>query len=117
MKQTVVQLLVGLLGLFVLVWGEAKHYIESHPEIINTFQLEAKRAEPLVYYNYQVAFDPNTDKIWYYYGDGFWYDKPPQIRKRENQNQATLGTGNGSSGTPGYHHGQPAQATANPQRY
>lgn len=117
MKQSVVQLLVGLLGLFVLVWGEAKHYVESHPEIINTFQLEAKKAEPLIYYNYQVAYDPNSNKTWYYYGDGFWYDKPPQIRKRENQGQKGLGTVNRTSGTSGYHHGQPTQATAYPTRY
>lgn len=117
MKQSVVQLLVGLLGLFVLVWGEAKHYVESHPEIVNTFQLEAKRAEPLVYYNYQVAYDPNTNKTWYYYGDGYWYDKPPQIRKRENQSQEGLGTINRTSGTSGHNHGQQAQAAAYTTRY
>ena len=87
MKQSVVQLLVGLLGLFVLVWGEAKHYVDSHPEVLNTFQLQAQRAEPLQYYNYQVAYDPNSGKTWYYYGDGFWYDRPPTIRKRSVQEQ------------------------------
>ena len=117
MKQNVVQLLVGLLGLFVLVWGEAKHYVESHPEIINTFQLEAKRAKPIEYYNYQVAHDPNTGKLWYYYGDGFWYDKPPQIRKRENQSEKALGTSNGSQGTSGHGNGQQAQASAYTKRY
>lgn len=112
MKKLVLQLLVGLLGCFALVWGEIKHYINAHPAIINTLQLEAKRAEPIVYYNYQVAYDPNTNKLWYYYGDGYWYDKPPQIRKRENQSQKALGTVNGSQGTSGYHHGQQAQASA-----
>jgi hypothetical protein len=117
MKQSVVQLLVGLLGLFVLIWGEAKHYIESHPEIISTFELEVKKAEPLQYYNYQVAYDPNSDKIWYYYGDGNWYDKPPQIRKYQNQSQKALGTGNGSQGTPQHGNGQSAQAGSYPIRY
>lgn len=118
MKQNVVQLLVGLLGLFVLVWGETKHYVESHPEVINTFQLEAKRAEPLVYYNYQVAYDPNTGKIWYYYGDGFWYDKPPQIRKRQNQSQKVVGIATGTSGgSQGYNFRQPTEATAYTPRY
>lgn len=118
MKQSVVQLLVGLLGLFVLVWGEAKHYVESHPEIINTFQLEVKKAQPIVYYNYQVAYDPNNDKLWYYYGDGYWYDKPPKIRKPENQSQKALGTGNGSQrGSCQHHNGQPAQASAYTPRY
>jgi len=113
MKKLVLQLLVGLLGCFVLVWGEAKHYIESHPEIINTLQLEAKKAQPIQYYNYQVAYDPNNNKLWYYYGDGHWYDKPPQIRKPENQNQKALGTVNGSQGGSfGHNYGQPTQATA-----
>lgn len=111
MKKLVLQLLVGFLGCFALVWGEIKHYVNSHPEIINTLQLEAKRAEPIVYYNYQVAYDPNTNKLWYYYGDGYWYDKPPQIRKRENQSQKALGTVNGSQRTSGHNNGQPTQAS------
>jgi hypothetical protein len=111
MKQSVVQLLVGLLGLFVLVWGETKHYIESHPEIMSTLEVEAKKAQPIQYYVYQVAYDPNTNKTWYFYKDGFWYDKPPQIRERENQSQKALGTVHGTSGTSGYHYGQPAQAS------
>jgi hypothetical protein len=118
MKQTVVQLMVGLLGLFVLVWGEAKHYIQSHPEIINTFQLEAKRAEPLVYYNYQVAYDPNSGKTWYYYGDGFWYDKPPQIRKREDKSQKALGDANGTQrGSTSNNFRQSAEASTYTPRY
>lgn len=116
MKQSVVQLLVGLLGLFVLIWGEAKHYIESHPEVINTFQLEAKRAEPLQYYNYQVAYDPNTNKLWYYYGDGFWYDRPPEIRKRQTKNQDQPASGVGGS-SQGQVSRQATQATAYQTRY
>lgn len=113
MKQTVVQLCVGLLGLFVLVWGEAKHYIESHPEIVSTLQLEAKKAQPIQYFVYHVAYDPNTGKVWYFYNDGFWYDKPPKIRKREDKGQKALGTGNGTQrGPSGYNDGQPAQASA-----
>lgn len=116
MKQNVVQLLVGLLGLFVLVWGEAKHYVESHPEVINTFQLEAKRAEPLQYYNYQVAYDPNSGKTWYYYGDGFWYDRPPSIRKRSVQQQTQKEPYVGGNGQ-GSQHRQATQATTYPTRY
>lgn len=116
MKQNLVQLLVGLLGLFVLVWGEAKHYIDSHPEVINTFQLEAKRAEPLQYYNYQVAYDPNSGKTWYYYGDGFWYDRPPTIRKRSVQEQTKKETSDGGT-VQGSQYRQATQATAYQTRY
>lgn len=112
MKQSVVQLLVGLLGLFVLVWGEAKHYVESHPEIVNTFQLEAKKAEPLVYYNYQVAYDPNSGKTWYYYGDGFWYDRPPEIKSKKKREEVPAGRN--SQGQVG---GSQAEASAFTPRY
>lgn len=117
MKQTVVQLMVGLLGLFVLVWGEAKHYLESHPEIINTFQLEAKRAEPLQYYNYQVVYDPNSGKTWYYYGDGFWYDRPPSIRQRPIQAEKQPTAGIGGSSVPRQVSRQTAEASAYTTRY
>lgn len=116
MKQNVVQLLVGLLGLFVLVWGEAKHYVESHPEVLNTFQLEATRAEPLQYFNYQVAYDPNSGKTWYYYGDGFWYDRPPTIRKRPLQEQTKKEPSTGGS-VQGSQYRQATQATTYPTRY
>ena len=116
MKQTVVQLMVGLLGLFVLVWGEAKHYIQSHPEILNTFQLEAQRAEPLQYYNYQVAYDPNSGKTWYYYGDGFWYDRPPAIQQRSVRKQKEKEFSSGGN-IQGQVDRQATQATAYPPRY
>lgn len=116
MKQSVVQLLVGLLGLFVLIWGETKHYIESHPEVLNTFQLEAQRAEPLQYYNYQVAYDPNSGKTWYYYGDGFWYDRPPSLRKRSTNQQEKKDQSFGGN-VQGSLDRQATQATAYPTRY
>lgn len=101
MKQSLVQLAIGLLGLVVLVWSEAKHYVESHPDILSTWELtETKRMQPVQFYMYQVAYDPNTNKLWYLYNDGFWYDKPPQIRKREDKNKEVLGNVHRSSGTP-----------------
>jgi hypothetical protein len=118
MKQTLVQLAVGLIGLSVLIWGEAKHYIQANPEVLSTWQLiQTQRMQPIQYFMYQVAYDPNTGKTWYLYNDGFWYDKPPKIRKRENQGQAALGDVNGTSGGSVYNHGQPAQASANTTRY
>ena len=116
MKQTVVQLFVGLLGLVVLVWGETKHYLQSHPEVLNSFQLQANRAEPLIYYNYQIAYDPNSGKTWYYYGDGFWYDRPPPIPKRSVEKQKEKDLPNGRT-VNGSLTGQATQATTYPPRY
>ena len=118
MKRLVLQLMVTGLGCFALVYGEIKHYIDSHPSILSTLQLEAKKAEPLQYFVYHGAYDPNTGKVWYFYNDGYWYDKPPQIRKSQNQSQKALGTINGSQGgSTGYNHGQSAQTPTNTTRY
>lgn len=120
MKQSLVQLVVGLIGLTVLVWGETKHYVESHPEILSTWQLtQTQRMQPIQYYVYQIAYDPNTDKTWYLYNDGFWYDKPPKIRKYQNQSQKVLGNPEGSQqphvrvGT----NGQSPQTSTHTSRY
>ena len=118
MKRLVLQLLVTGLGCFALVYGEIKHYIDSHPSILSTLQLEAKKAQPLQYFVYHGAYDPNTGKVWYFYNDGYWYDKPPQIRKSQNQSQKALGTSNGTQGrSTGYDHGQSPQASTYTTRY
>lgn len=115
MKQAVVQLVVGLLGLTVLVWSEAKHYADSHPEVLNSFQLEARKAEPLIYYNYQVAYDPNSGKTWYYHGDGFWYDRPPAFHKRKiHQTQKEPSSAGSAQGSLNR---QATQATTYPTRH
>lgn len=116
MKQTVIQFLAALLGAFILIWGEYKNYVDKHPEIISTEDLTKHKLQPILYYNYQVAYDPNSNKIWYYYSDGNWYDKPPQIRKYQDQSQKALGTSNGTQGTQGYGYGSPTQASTYTQR-
>lgn len=119
MKQTLVQLLVGLIGLSVLIWGEYKDYVQKHPEMISTWQLEAKQMLPVQYYMYQVAYDPNNNKTWYLYNNGYWYDKPPQIRKHQNQSEKVLGTSPGTqqSSLGSGSNGQSPQAGTYPQRY
>jgi len=73
-----------------------------------------------------MAYDPNLDKVFYLHENGTWHDYPPeqrryptttQVSERQGQNQKALGTPYGTPGTPGYHYGQSAQASAYPQRY
>ena len=74
--------------------------------------VESKPQMPIVYW--QVAFDPNTGKMYHLHTDGKWYDKPPQVREYQNQGQEALGTGNRTPGASGYNYGQSAQASTNP---
>lgn len=73
-----------------------------------------------------MAYDPNLDKVFYLHENGQWYDyapeqrryaSSPEVRSGQNQGQATVGVGYGSSGTPRYAYGQSPQATAYPSRY
>lgn len=117
MKQALIQLFAGLVGAGILVYGEYKDWKRNHPEIISTTDLTKHQLQPIIYYNYQVAYDPNNNKTWYLYGDGFWYDKPPQIRKHSTQSAKTVGSPNRTQGTQGHGNGQPSQTFTNTQRY
>ena len=64
---------------------------------------------------YTVAYDPNTNKLYYLDNNGYWNEQPPQVREYQNQGQEALGVVNGSSTRPqGYYYGQPPQAIAYP---
>jgi hypothetical protein len=100
MKQYVIQLVAGLIGLGMLVYGEYKDYRKNHPVVMTTEQLSDHQLKSVRYYLYHIAYDPNNDKIWYYYTDGKWYDQPPQIRERYDQDQKALGTPTGPQYAP-----------------
>ena len=71
-----------------------------------------------------MAYDPNTDKVYYQHENGIWYDYPPQQRRYEatpqrGQGQEGYAVGN-AAGTPRtqvYGVRQPAQAFAYSQGY
>ena len=72
-----------------------------------------------------VAYDPNTNKLFYQHENGQWYDYAPPLRQYpqtqtqsyQNQGQATVGAGYGPSGASAYGYGQPPQAASYPPRY
>lgn len=112
-----VQWVTIVLGVLGLIYNGYKDYSNGQiksPLTIQNQTVEYKQ-QPIVYW--QVAFDPNTGKMYHLHQDGKWYDGPPQVREYQNQNQEALGTGYGAQGTPRYGYGQSPQAYANPQRY
>lgn len=71
-----------------------------------------------------MAYDPNTDKVFYQHENGIWYDYPPQQRRYEatpkrgqGQEGYALGNASGASGTQVYGVRQPTQTTAYTPRY
>lgn len=109
-----VQWVTIVLGVLGLIYNGYKDYSNGQiksPLTIQNQTVEYKQ-QPIVYW--QVAFDPNTGKLYHLGKDGKWYDQPPQVREYQDQNQEALGTGYGTQGTPRHNYGQQAQASANP---
>ena len=52
---------------------------------------------PIEFYEqvYKIAYDPNSQKTYYLYLNGQWYDKPPQVREHNDQSQKALAIANG----------------------
>jgi hypothetical protein len=75
---------------------------------------QISKTEVLTKTNYPIqyclmAYDPNTDKVYYQHENGIWYDYPPQQRRysatpQRNQNQESYAVGNaaGTSRTQVY---------------
>ena len=104
-------IVLAILGLIYNGYKDVSNGQVKLPLTTTQNSVESKSQLPIVYW--QVAFDPNTGKMYHLHTDGTWYDKPPQIRKPENQNKKALGTVNGSQGGSfGHNYGQPTQATA-----
>ena len=110
-----VQWVTILLGVLGLVYNGYKDYSSGQikaPLTVQNQSVESKAQQPIMYW--QVAFDPNTGKMYHLHKDGKWYDQPPQVREHQNQNQEALGTGNWTPRASGYGYGQQAQTSANP---
>ena len=52
---------------------------------------------PIEFYEqvYKIAYDPNSQKTYYLYLNGQWYDKPPKVREHNDQSQKVLAIANG----------------------
>jgi len=112
-----VQWVTIVLGVLGLIYNGYKDY--SNGQIKSPLTIQNQTVEyqqqPIVYW--QVAFDPNTGKMYHLHQDGKWYDSPPQVREYQNQNQEAMGTLNWSQGASRHGYGQQAQAIAYPSRH
>lgn len=111
-----IQWITILIAMMGLVYNGYKDYTNGQIKLPLTQQKNSVQyKKPIMYW--QVAFDPNTGKLYHLHQDGIWYDQPPQIREHSDQNQKALGVANGTQGTQGYHYGYQAQTPAYTQRY
>lgn len=110
-----VQWVTIVLGILGLVYNGYKDYSNGQIKVPLTTQNQTVESKPIMYW--QVAFDPNTGKMYHLHKDGKWYDQPPQVREYQNQNQEALGVGNWTQGASQYPYGQQAQTTSYPIRY
>lgn len=113
--------IVTLVGLVYTGFKDVQNGIVKIPQISQNQPL-TKQQYPIQYC--LMAYDPNTDRIYYQHENGQWYDYAPQQRRystspqyHQTQNQKAVGTVYGTQGGTVYGYGQPTQATAYPQRY
>ena len=107
-----------VLAVLGLIYNGYKDYSNGQIKVplTNTNQsVESKTQMPIMYW--QVAFDPNTGKMYHLHKDGKWYDQPPQVREHSNQNQEALGNLNWTPRASQYPNGQQAQAYAYTRGY
>jgi len=113
-----------LLTVAGLVYGGIKDYQKGDIKIPQVQKHLTTVKHPIQYC--LMAYDPNLDKVFYLHENGLWYDfapeqrryaTTPQVRQGQNKDQATVGNGYGSQGTPRYAYGQSSQASAYPSRY
>jgi hypothetical protein len=124
-RQLMIQWIGVLIAVAGFVYTGVKDYQKGDIKIPSLPQKEVltKPVYPIQYC--LMAYDPNVDRVFYLHDNGQWHDYAPQQRRYEatpqhgqNQDQAALGTVNGSpGGSRGYHYGQQAQAYAYPKRY
>ena len=94
---------VGLgLALIGFLYNGFKDYqngtIKIAPLTNQTSAVEYARPQPIM--TWQVAFDPNTGKLYHQHQDGKWYEQVPQIRADQTQHSPAVGVGQGSQSAP-----------------
>jgi len=102
-------IVLAILGLIYNGYKDVSNGQVKLPLTTTQNSVESRTQMPIVYW--QVAFDPNTGKMYHLHKDGKWYDQPPQVREYQNQGQEALGTGYRPQGAQGYGYGQSTQAT------
>lgn len=117
-----VQWLTVVLALLGFAYNGYKDYANGNLKPLTNQQDSVKTNYPIQYC--LMAYDPNTDKVYYQHENGTWYDFPPQQRRYASSTQRNkgkesyaLGNASGTSGTQIYSVRQSPQTQAYSQRY
>lgn len=94
---------VGLaLALISFAYNGLKDYqngvIKVAPLTNQNQTVESTQRLPIV--TWQVAFDPNSGKLYHLHPDGKWYEQVPQIRADQTQPSPPVGNWQGSQSAP-----------------
>ena len=117
-----VQWITVVLALLGFAYNGYKDYTSGNLKVLTKENDSVKTNYPIQYC--LMAYDPNTDKVYYQHENGTWYDYPPQQRRykttpqrSKDQESYALGNASGSSGTQAYGVRQSAQTTAYSKGY
>lgn len=117
-----VQWVTVVLALLGFAYNGYKDYANGQLKPLTNQENSVKTNYPIQYC--LMAYDPNTDKVYYQHENGTWYDYPPQQRRyastpQRGQGQESYALGNASrtSGTQVYGVRQSPQTQAYSQRY
>lgn len=117
-----VQWITVVLALLGFAYNGYKDYASGNLKVLTKENDSVKTNYPIQYC--LMAYDPNSDKVYYQHENGTWYDYPPQQRRYEatpqrgqGQESYALGNASGASGTQIYGVRQSPQTQAYSQRY
>jgi hypothetical protein len=102
-----VQWITVVLALLGFAYNGYKDYANGNLQPLTKQEDSVKTNYPIQYC--LMAYDPNSDKVYYQHENGTWYDHPPQQRRysstpkhSQNQGQETLGVAYGTPGRSQY---------------
>jgi len=91
-----VQWITVVLALLGFAYNGYKDYTNGNLQPLTNQEDSVKTNYPIQYC--LMAYDPNSDKVYYQHENGTWYDDPPQQRRyastskhSKNKGQETLG--------------------------
>ena len=97
-----------------MVYNGWRQYQQMPPPPQVIVQELYAQSQPIM--TWQVAFDPNSGKLYHLHSDGKWYEQVPQIRADQTQPSPPVGNWQGPQSAPlGQRDArQPPQASTNP---
>lgn len=100
-----VQWVTVVLALLGFAYNGYKDYASGNLKSLTNQQDSVKSNYPIQYC--LMAYDPNTNKVYYQHENRTWYDYPPEQRRysstpehSQDQGQEALGVAYGTSGRP-----------------